>query len=262
MRALGGTTGGGRCAAGSRWRQRKGQPIQTTTVSGSGNGPGLAAIQAPHGRGWMRCAALTHHAAPARFKQGPTVMLPNSPCAHACLRAAVVAEQRAACNLVRKTGKAPPPPLTATQRQLLERLIAAHGDDTEVRRCCPPAVCLTRAQTHPLVPRQRASLARLLNCSAAPGDAAHLSRHWPAGWPEGVAAAAFKAQHLESLKNLCRAAGDDEGQKTEPHAALERQAAVLYRGIPAPRGTAPHGASLPRPTSAVQAVVTIGGGSF
>jgi len=37
------------------------------------------------------------------------------------------------CNQERKSGKAPPKRLTTHQRQIVERLIAAHGDDLQVR---------------------------------------------------------------------------------------------------------------------------------
>lgn len=50
-----------------------------------------------------------------------------------CVRLRVVAaELRAACSKERKTGKAPPKRLTTHQRQIVERLIAAHGDDVQV----------------------------------------------------------------------------------------------------------------------------------
>lgn len=40
-------------------------------------------------------------------------------------------EFRALCSKVRKTGKAQPPRLTSHQRQIIQRLIAKHGDDVE-----------------------------------------------------------------------------------------------------------------------------------
>ncbi|KAG1671364.1 hypothetical protein FOA52_002974 [Chlamydomonas sp. UWO 241] len=40
-------------------------------------------------------------------------------------------ELRAACNLERKTGKALPPRLTSHQRDIFEKLLAAHGDDVD-----------------------------------------------------------------------------------------------------------------------------------
>lgn len=43
------------------------------------------------------------------------------------------AELRAGCNQERKSGRAPPPRLTATQRKIVERLQEAHGDDFDVR---------------------------------------------------------------------------------------------------------------------------------
>lgn len=48
------------------------------------------------------------------------------------------AELRALSNKQRKTGKAAPKRLTTHQKQIVERLIAAHGDDVEVgaRRGC------------------------------------------------------------------------------------------------------------------------------
>jgi hypothetical protein len=42
------------------------------------------------------------------------------------------AELRAACSKERKTGKAPPKRLTTHQRQIVERLVKAHGDDVQV----------------------------------------------------------------------------------------------------------------------------------
>lgn len=41
-------------------------------------------------------------------------------------------ELRVVCNQERKSGKAPPKRLTTHQRQIVERLIAAHGDDLQV----------------------------------------------------------------------------------------------------------------------------------
>lgn len=43
-------------------------------------------------------------------------------------------ELRAACSKERKAGKAPPKRLTTHQRQIVERLVAAHGDDVQVCR--------------------------------------------------------------------------------------------------------------------------------
>jgi hypothetical protein len=44
----------------------------------------------------------------------------------------VDADLKAACNQQRSSGKAPPKRLTPHQRQIVQRLIAAHGDDTKV----------------------------------------------------------------------------------------------------------------------------------
>jgi len=43
-------------------------------------------------------------------------------------------ELRAGCNLERKTGTAPPPRLTATQKAVVSQLLSKHGDDVEVCR--------------------------------------------------------------------------------------------------------------------------------
>jgi hypothetical protein len=46
--------------------------------------------------------------------------------------ACLLAELRVVCNKERKTGKAPPKRLTSHQRQIVEKLIAAHGEDVQV----------------------------------------------------------------------------------------------------------------------------------
>jgi hypothetical protein len=45
---------------------------------------------------------------------------------------ALSAELRVVCNKERKTGKAPPKRLTSHQRQIVDKLIAAHGEDVQV----------------------------------------------------------------------------------------------------------------------------------
>jgi hypothetical protein len=45
-------------------------------------------------------------------------------------------ELRVVCNQERKTGKAPPKRLTTHQRAIVERLLAAHGEDVEVGQWC------------------------------------------------------------------------------------------------------------------------------
>lgn len=49
-----------------------------------------------------------------------------------CICHALSAELRVVCNKERKTGKAPPKRLTSHQRQIVERLVAAHGEDVQV----------------------------------------------------------------------------------------------------------------------------------
>jgi nucleolar protein 16 len=53
-------------------------------------------------------------------------------------------ELRAATGKMRKSGKAAPQPLTATQQEVVRRLLDAHGEDVEVRLCmrCVCASCV------------------------------------------------------------------------------------------------------------------------
>jgi hypothetical protein len=58
---------------------------------------------------------------------------PQQPQPVAVAAAALPSELRAATNQERSSGKAPPPRPTTHQRQVMERLIAQHGEDVEVR---------------------------------------------------------------------------------------------------------------------------------
>ncbi len=84
---------------------------------------GAAAVQT---RAWWRASSAA---------AAPTLTLSDTQaCMYAERRGAAGADLRAVEGKQRRSGKAPLTKLTTHQRQVMQRLIAAHGEDVEVRR--------------------------------------------------------------------------------------------------------------------------------